>query len=97
MVTIPAVWALVGLALAAVGAAPRLRMVAWLGIVATFGLTILGPTFNTPEWALNFSPLHHIPNVVAPSPDWTGLAWVSGFAIAFLAIGFLGYRRRDIL
>jgi ABC-2 type transport system permease protein len=97
VVTIPAVWALVGLALAAVGAAPRLRMVAWLGIVATFGLTILGPTFNTPEWALNFSPLHHIPNVVAPSPDWTGLAWVSGFAIAFLAIGFLGYRRRDIL
>jgi ABC-2 type transport system permease protein len=97
VVTIPAVWALVGLALAAVGAAPRLRMVAWLGIVATFGLTILGPTFNVPDWALNFSPLHHVPNVVAPSPDWTGLAWVSGFAVAFLAIGFVGFRRRDII
>jgi ABC-2 type transport system permease protein len=95
--TIPAVWALVGLALAAVGAAPRLRMVAWLGIAATFGLTILGPTFNVPDWALNFSPLHHVPTVIAHSPDWTGLAWVSGFAVAFLAIGFVGFRRRDII
>lgn len=97
VVTIPAVWALVGLALAAVGAAPRLRMVAWLGIVATFGITILGPTFKLPEWALNFSPLHHVPIVIAPAPDWAGLAWVSAFAAAFLAIGFAGYARRDIV
>jgi ABC-2 type transport system permease protein len=97
VVTIPAVWALVGLALAAVGAAPRLRMAAWLGIVATFGLTILGPTFKAPEWAMSFSPLHHVPNVIAPSPDWTGLAWVSAFAVVFLAVGFVGYTRRDII
>jgi ABC-2 type transport system permease protein len=97
LVTIPALWTLVALALAAVGAVPRLRMIGWLGVVATFGLTILGPTFNLPDWALGFSPLRHVPNVTAPSPDWTGLAWLAGFIVLFLTVGFVGYRRRDIV
>jgi ABC-2 type transport system permease protein len=95
--TIPAVWTLVALAVAAVGAAPRLRLVAWLGIVATFGLTILGPTFRLPDWALDISPLRHVPNVTAASPDWTGLAWLCAVGALFLAAGFVGYRRRDIV
>jgi ABC-2 type transport system permease protein len=97
LVTIPAVWTLVGLALVAVGAVPRLRLIAWLGVVATFGLTILGPTFKLPDWALNISPLRHVPNVTAASPDWGGLAWLTAFAALFLTIGFVGYRRRDIV
>jgi ABC-2 type transport system permease protein len=97
VVTIPAVWTLVGLAVAAVGAAPRLRLVAWLGIVATFGLTILGPTFKLPDWALDISPLRHVPNVTAASPDWAGLALLTAVGALFLAVGFVGYRRRDIV
>ncbi|WP_372595135.1 ABC transporter permease, partial [Actinotalea sp.] len=42
-VTIPAVWVLVGIALATVGAAPAVRAVAWFAIVLSFALTILGP------------------------------------------------------
>jgi ABC-2 type transport system permease protein len=97
LVTIPAVWVLVGLAVAAVGAAPTRRLVAWLGVVATFGLTILGPTFKLPDWALDISPLRHVPNVTAASPDWTGLVWLCGIAVLFTAIGFAGYRRRDVI
>jgi len=89
-VTIPAVWVLVALAITAVGAAPTMRLIAWLGIVATFALTILGPTFKLPAWALDLSPLRHVPNVSAASPDWTGLAWLTGFIAIFLAIGFAG-------
>jgi ABC-2 type transport system permease protein len=66
-------------------------------VVATFGITILGPTFNLPDWMLDISPLRHVPNVTAASPDWAGLAWLFGFAALFSAIGFAGYRRRDIL
>lgn len=97
VVTIPAVWVLVGLAAAAVGVAPSRRIIGWAGVVATFGLTLLGPTFKLPEWALSISPLHHIPNVVAKDADWSGLAWVSVIAVVFVAIGFIGFRRRDIL
>jgi ABC-2 type transport system permease protein len=88
---------LIALALAAVGAAPTRRVVAWLGIVATFGLTLLGPTFKLPDWALDISPLHHIPNVTAASPEWSGLGWLAVVTVAFLVVGFTGYRNRNIV
>ncbi len=97
LVTIPAVWVLVALGLAAVGAFPRLRIVAWLGVVATFTLSILGPMFKLPERALAISPLHHVPNVTASSPDWAGLAWLMAVTVAFATVAFVGFRRRDII
>lgn len=97
LVTIPGVWVLVALAVAAVGAAPAKRLVGWLGIVATFGLTILGPTFRLPDWALSISPLRHVPNIAAASPGWTGFIVLIGIIVALLAVGFVGFRRRDVL
>ncbi|CAN5658077.1 exporter of polyketide antibiotics [soil metagenome] len=97
LVTIPAVWVLVGLAVAVVGTAPTRRLVAWLGVVATFALTILGPTFRLPGWALGVSPLRHVPTVTATSPDWAGLGGLTGVAVLLLAVGFVGFRRRDVL
>jgi ABC-2 type transport system permease protein len=96
-VTIPGIWTLVALALAAVGAAPTKGLVAWLGVVATFGLTILGPTFKLPDWALDISPLRHVPTVTAAGPAWSGLGWLAGAIAVFLVIAFTGYRRRNII
>lgn len=94
--TIPGVWVLVALAVAAVGAAPRIRLIGWLGLVATFAVTLLGPMFRFPDWALGISPLHHIPIVSADSPDWSGLGWLLLVTAGLLVVGFAGYRRRDI-
>lgn len=94
--TVPAVWTLVALALAAVGAHPAVRVVGWLGVVATFGLTILGPTFDLPGWALDISPLRHVPPVVLPHPDWSGLGGVSLVTLLFVVVAFAGFRRRDV-
>jgi ABC-2 type transport system permease protein len=96
VVTIPAVWVLVALALAAVGAAPAQRLVGWIGVVATFGLTILGPTFNLWEWALDISPLRHVPDVSAAAPEWAGLAGLGLVVVAFLVVAFTGFRGRDV-
>ncbi len=95
--TIPAVWALVALALAAVGANPRVRLVGWLGVVATFALTLLGPLFKLWDWILGISPLWHVPNVTAGSPDWSGLGWVVLVGLAFTVVAFTGFRRRDVI
>ncbi len=94
--TIPAVWVLIAIAAAAVGARPAVRLVGWLAVVATFGLTILGPTFKLPEWALSISPLHHVPNMTAAEPNWTGLLAVAAIFLGFTVIAFIGFRRRDI-
>lgn len=94
--TIPAVWVLVGLALAVVGAEPSRRLAGWMGVVATFALTLLGPMMNLDEWVLDISPLWHVPNIQAADPQWGGLVGLGLVAVAFTAVGFLGYRRRDI-
>lgn len=94
--TIPAVWVLVGLALAVVGAKPSKRLAGWMAVVATFAITILGPMFTLDEWVLDISPLWHVPNVQAADPAWGGLVGLVLVAAAFTAIGFAGYRRRDI-
>jgi ABC-2 type transport system permease protein len=97
LVVIPAVWVLIGLSLALVGANPRVRLASWLAIVATFALTILGPTFQLWDWALGISPLYHVPNVTATAPNFTGLAVVAVVAAAFIMVGFVGFRHRDVL
>ncbi|GAA4173124.1 multidrug ABC transporter permease [Gryllotalpicola koreensis] len=94
--TIPAVWTVVALAVAVVGARPQVVLAAWLGVLASFALTILGPTFNLWDWILAISPFWHIPNVTDPDADWMGLVWISLVTILFLAIGFAGFRRRDL-
>lgn len=95
--TIPAVWVLVGLAVAVVGAKPSKRLVGWMAVVATFALTLLGPMFTLDEWVLDISPLWHVPNVQAADPAWSGLVWLGLVALLFTAVGFAGYRRRDIV
>jgi ABC-2 type transport system permease protein len=95
--TIPAVWTLTALSLAAVGAAPRVRLIGWMGIVAAFALTILGPLFKLWDWILGISPFWHVPNVASSNPDWLGLLWISMVTVVFIAIGFVGFRRRDII
>lgn len=94
-VTIPAVWTLIAVGAAAVGARPAIRLAGWGAIIAAFGLTILGPTFKLPEWALSISPLHHVPNITA-SPHWTSLAIVAVVFGLLTVVAFAGFRRRDI-
>ncbi|MEL4356701.1 MULTISPECIES: ABC transporter permease [unclassified Luteococcus] len=95
--TIPAVWVLTSVGAAAVGAKPVARLAGWMVIVATFAITLLGPSFKLPEWALSISPLHHVPLVLAADPDWGNLGWLLLVACGFLAVGFAGFHRRDVV
>lgn len=95
-VTVPAVWTVVALAVAVTGALPRLGVIAWVGVLASFSITILGPLFDLPEAVLAISPFWHVPDVNLPDPQWSGLATISLITATFLAIGFVGFRRRDL-
>ncbi len=95
-VTIAAVWAVVALAVAVVGACPVVRMAAWAGVLVSFALTLLGPTFGFDDWVLAISPFWHVPALLATDPRWTGSGGVLGVAAALLMVGFLGFRGRDL-
>ncbi|MEK9663202.1 MAG: hypothetical protein VW082_01140 [Candidatus Nanopelagicales bacterium] len=93
---VPAVWTIVAVSVAVVGARPRALLASWVGVVASFALTLLGPTFGLDDWVLGISPFWHVPVVTESTPDYSGLLWISLFTVGFLAVGFAGFRRRDI-
>ncbi|MFV0632543.1 ABC transporter permease [Demequina sp.] len=96
MTIVPATWTIVAVSVLVVGARPRVAVAAWAGVAASFILTLLGPSFKLPDWALGISPVWHVPDILLPDPDWTGLWWVSLFTLGFVLLGFAGFRRRDL-
>ena len=94
--TIPAVWTITAVSVAVIGARPHVRLAAWVGVISAYGLTVLGPTFKFWDWVLAISPFWHVPNVTEANPDWLGLVWISLVTLVFLAVGFAGFRRRDL-
>ncbi|SDB82627.1 ABC-2 type transport system permease protein [Raineyella antarctica] len=94
--TVPAVWTVISLSAAVVGARPLVSLVAWAGVLASFGLTLLGPSFKLPNWALAVSPFWHVPIVSAPEPDRIGVVYISLVTLVFLGVGIAGFRRRDL-
>jgi ABC-2 type transport system permease protein len=96
LATVPAVWTVVGLSVAVVGARPVVSLAAWAGVLVSFVLTLLGPTFGLDDWVLGISPFWHLPDVAAATPDWTGLGWISLVTVLLVAVGFAGFRRRDL-
>lgn len=93
--TIPAVWTTTAVSVFVVGFRPRVIIAAWVGVVLSFGLTLLGPSFRLPDWALAISPFWHVPTVGPDQPDLSGLTWVTVVAAVFVLAGFAGFRRRD--
>jgi ABC-2 type transport system permease protein len=65
-----------------------------VGVAVSFGITILGPTLNLPDWVLGINPFHHLPNVAATAPDWTGFCQPRRDRPPRGCI--VGFRRRDI-
>jgi ABC-2 type transport system permease protein len=94
--TVPAVWTVVAVSVAVVGARPAVSLAAWLGVLASFVLTLLGPTFGLDDWILAISPFWHVPDVAVADPDWSGLGWIMLVAALLVAVGFAGFRRRDL-
>ncbi|MCF8609373.1 multidrug ABC transporter permease [Gordonia sp. HY285] len=95
LATIPAVWTVVAFSVAVIGARPEARVAGWAGVLLSFVLTLLGPSFKLPNWALGFSPFRHVPDVAVDSSNWVGLIWISLFTVGFLTVGVVGFRSRD--
>lgn len=94
--TVPATWTVVAVSVAVVGARPVVALASWVGVLASFALTLLGPTFGLDDWVLGISPFWHVPDVTAASVDLTGLGWITLVTLGLVAVGVVGFRRRDL-
>ncbi|MFC3453776.1 polyketide antibiotic transporter [Amycolatopsis speibonae] len=91
--------ALLALGTAALGLGWAPRAVTALGALPVAGgflLTVILQSTHAPEWLTYLSPYTYLSSVPETPPDWSatvGLLLVSG---ALVALGVLGYQRRDL-
>lgn len=93
---LPAVWLVVGIALAAFGLAPRLGSFGWPVLVGFLLLGELGPVLRLPQAVMNLSPYAHSPRLPGAHPELLALPVLSAVAVALLVAGLVGFRRRDL-
>ncbi len=97
VVQIPAVWVIVGVALALVGVAPHWTGAAWGGLAFSALVAQIGPILDLPALVLNLSPFSAVPRVgggvaVPAAP----LVTLTLLAAGLIVVGVVGFRRRDI-
>jgi ABC-2 type transport system permease protein len=94
---VPAVWLLVGLALALFGLVPRWTAGAWVALTVCLVIAMFGPLLDLPSWVLDLSPFEHTPGVPAEAVRVLPLAVLVAVAAALTAIGFAAFRTRDLV
>ncbi len=95
LLSIPAVWVMVGIAMVLFGLVPRYAPVAWALLVGFLIVGLLGQVLQFPQWAIDLSPFSHtptLPGAISPVP----LVVLTGTAVALTAAGLAGFRRRDL-
>ncbi|HET8878990.1 MAG TPA: ABC transporter permease [Arthrobacter sp.] len=93
---IPAAWVLAGLALAAFGWVPRLTAGVWVVLLAFVALGEFGVLWNAPGWLMDLSPFRHSPLLTVGPEAVPGLLGLTVAAAALAALGYAGWRRRDL-
>jgi ABC-2 type transport system permease protein len=97
LIYVPAVWLVIGVAIASLGWLPRAAAaIAWttVGLCAFVGL--FADTLDLPRWLRDVSPFTHTPRAPFDSVTAGPLLAVAAVAVVLLAGGLVGYRRRDI-
>lgn len=93
---LPAVLLMGALAAALFGAVPRFTSVAWLLVVWLSLALFLGELLGVPDWAMDLSPFAHVPALPVQDAEPVPLLALSALTAVLVAVGLLGFRRRDI-
>jgi len=96
LVLTPGILLVLGFAMLLVGWKPR-----WYGLVwAVIGWSMLASwvfaLFNPPDWLLKLQPWGYLPHLPSDPMRWGAFSIELGAGLAMVALGLLGYRRRDI-
>ena len=92
-----AVLALGGFVVAVFALLPRWSgAIAWAALAASLVMGQLGAILELPQWVLNLSPFTHVPALPAEAFAATPVLILLAAALAFGALGFAAFRRRDL-
>ncbi|AFM18627.1 putative exporter of polyketide antibiotics [Mycolicibacterium chubuense NBB4] len=95
-VQLPAVWLLAAVTVALFGVLPRFTPVGWGVLVAFIAVFMLGSLSGAPQWLLDLEPFTHVPHVGIGDFTPVPLLWLLTLDAALIALGAIGFRRRDL-
>jgi ABC-2 type transport system permease protein len=95
MVTLPAVWVMVGIAAALYGLLPRIAVAgSWAALVVFLALELGWELQQISQAMFDLSPFAHVHwTTTATVPP---LLWLTGIAAALIAAGLAAFQRRDV-
>lgn len=93
----PALIVTFGIAACLVGFLPRWQNIAWLIPAYGFFSLYLGNMLDFPKWALRLTPYGWVNTVPVHTINWGTAGWMTALGIVLIGLGYLGYRRRDLL
>ncbi|HTN79971.1 MAG TPA: hypothetical protein VMK16_09875 [Acidimicrobiales bacterium] len=96
LVFAPSVWVVTGIAVALFGVVPRWSMLAWVPVAWCWVVGFFGILLGLPRWALDLSPLELTPALPAADLDALPLVVLTLLAGALVAVGLIGFQRRDL-
>lgn len=96
LVYTPAIWVVVGIAVALFGLVPRLTSLTWLVMGLFLIINLLADFLDVNQWVLDISPFTHVPNMLLGDTVGWSLVLVVLIAVFLISMGIVGYRRRDI-
>jgi ABC-2 type transport system permease protein len=95
-VLLPGVWLVVGLGTALLGWLPHLGWLAWLLVGWSLVVTWIGALLSLPDWLLELTPFAQLPQLPVETMSWAPVLVTTAIAAALVALGLVGYRRRDL-
>jgi ABC-2 type transport system permease protein len=96
MVYLPALWVMLGFAVVLVGLFPKATVFSWGYIGYTFFVMFFGGIVNLPEWLQKTTPFGYIPMLIIEDVNWLSMSVLTMIAATLIAVGLIGYRRRDM-
>lgn len=93
---LPAILLVAGVAVLLFGVAPRVTGLVWFVVAFSFVVGWLGELLDMPSWAESLSPFSHLPAVPAEGLAATPVLVLSAVTVLVVAVGWSGFRRRDI-
>ncbi|MDO5698829.1 MAG: hypothetical protein Q4G51_12750 [Dermatophilus congolensis] len=93
---VPGVWLVVGLTVAVLGWMPRLTVIPWAVLGWSLVMSWVGALLNLPDWVIKATPFEQLPKVPVETMNWTPWVIEVVLAIVLIAVGIIGFRRRDI-
>ncbi|MDK9651736.1 ABC transporter permease [Propionibacterium freudenreichii] len=96
LIGLPGIWLLTALAFVALAWLPRLDWLGWAFLGWVVVVDELGALLKFPGWLLKASPFAHLPKLPVEPMTWAPVLVITALAAVLVAIGFVGYRRRDM-